>query len=84
MLKFIETTPLYLGGKRCLMDPSEKFQRDPVQRPVALLQMSVFVKMREHIQERSWCLGARKQGQKDNNNKKHRLLTFENIHMLVN
>ncbi|KAL1257006.1 hypothetical protein QQF64_012551 [Cirrhinus molitorella] len=27
--------------KRCLRDPSEKFQRDPVQNPAALLQMLV-------------------------------------------
>ncbi len=48
-------------GKRCLRDPSEKFQRDPVQHPVAHLQMPVSGKRQDSANTSKRNLGVCKQ-----------------------
>ncbi len=48
-------------GKRCLRDPSEKFQRDPVQHPVAHLQMLVSGKRQDGANTSKRNLGVCKQ-----------------------
>jgi len=44
-LGFTSSSQCIFTGKKNLRDPSEKFQRDPVQCPVALLQMAVSGKL---------------------------------------